>query len=383
MAWRPSTPRRMSSTWVPLVAQAPVGALRPLLNNGTVKHVGEAVAMVVAEDPYLARDAADAVDVDYDALPAVVDLKHALSDEMKVHDDLDSNMLVSWTGPFGADADGLAAVRAGIDAEKSRDDVVVVSQEMTNQRLIPVPIEPRSVMADYQIGYGRFDIYSSTQIPSALAGAIGKYFGMALNQVTVKAMEVGGGFGCKLNVYNDEVLVAYVSKQLGCPVKWTETRREAANSTIQGRGWVATATLTGTTDGDILGFELEGIADMGAYSQNFTVAIPFLGVFVGSGQYSFPTYWKMDCVTTHTMTTDAYRGAGRPEAAYYLERIIDMYSRKIGMDPPEVRRKNYIPASEFPAAVSPMGFAMDTGDYGVQPRRRPGVGRLVRSAGRA
>ena len=347
----------------PLIAQAPVGALRPLLNNGTVKHVGEAVAMVVAEDPYLARDAADAVEVDYDPLPAVVDLKESLGGAMKVHDDMDSNTLVTWAGPFGADEDTLAELRAGIDAAKSRDDTVVVSQEMINQRLIPVPIEPRSVLADYQAGYGRFDIYSSTQIPSALAGAIGRYFGMALNQVTVKAMEVGGGFGCKLNVYNDEVLTAYASKQLGRPVKWTETRREAANSTIQGRGWVATATMTGTNDGEILGFELEGIADMGAYSQNFTVAIPFLGLFVGSGQYRFPTYWKMDCVTTHTMTTDAYRGAGRPEAAYYLERIIDMYSREIGMDPAEVRRRNYIPASDFPAAVSPMGFAMDTGDY--------------------
>ncbi len=347
----------------PLIAQAPVGALRPLLNNGTVKHVGEAVAMVMAEDPYLARDAADAVEVDYDPLPAVVDLKESLGGAMKVHDDMDSNTLVTWAGPFGADEDALAELRAGIDAAKSRDDTVVVSQEMINQRLIPVPIEPRSVLADYQAGYGRFDIYSSTQIPSALAGAIGRYFGMALNQVTVKAMEVGGGFGCKLNVYNDEVLTAYASKQLGRPVKWTETRREAANSTIQGRGWVATATMTGTNDGEILGFELEGIADMGAYSQNFTVAIPFLGLFVGSGQYRFPTYWKMDCVTTHTMTTDAYRGAGRPEAAYYLERIIDMYSREIGMDPTEVRRRNYIPASDFPAAVSPMGFAMDTGDY--------------------
>ena len=347
----------------PLIAQAPVGALRPLLNNGAVKHVGEAVAMVVAEDPYLARDAADAVEVDYDPLPAVIDLKAAQSGEAKVHDGMDSNILVTWTGPFGADADALAELRAGIEAAKARPDSVVVSQEMTNQRLIPVPIEPRSVMADYHAGYGRFDIYSSTQIPSALAGAVGKYFGLALNQVTVKAMEVGGGFGCKLNVYNDEVLVAFASKHLGRPVKWTETRREAANSTIQGRGWVATATMTGTGEGEILGFELEGIADMGAYSQNFTVAIPFLGLFVGSGQYRFPTYWTMDCVTTHTMTTDAYRGAGRPEAAYYLERIIDMYAREIGMDPAEVRRRNYIPASDFPGAVSPMGFPMDTGDY--------------------
>ena len=345
-----------------LIAQVPVGTLRPLLNNGTVKHVGEAVAMVVAENPYLAKDAADAIMVDYDPLPAVVDLKHSLSDEVKVHDEA-SNTLISWVGPFGADEDALTELRDGIEAAKQREDTVVIEQEMTNQRLIPVPIEPRSVMADYQAGYDRFDIYSSTQIPSALAGALGKYFGMSLNQVTVKAMEVGGGFGCKLNVYNDEVLVAFASKQLGRPVKWTETRREAANSTIQGRGWIAAAILTGTRDGEILGFELEGIADMGAYSQNFTVAIPFLGLFVGSGQYGFPTYWKMDCVTTHTMTTDAYRGAGRPEAAYYLERIIDMYSREIGMNPADIRRANFISADDFPGAVSPMGFPMDTGDY--------------------
>ena len=346
-----------------LVAQVPVGKVRPLLNGETVKHVGEAVAMVVAADPYLARDAADAVDVDYDPLPAVIDLKESLSDASKVHDDLDSNTLVSWVGPFGMEADALAEHREKIQAAKSEPGAVTVSQEMLNQRLIPVPIEPRSVLADYQAGYDRFDIYSSTQIPSALAGAIGRYFGMGLNQVVVKAMEVGGGFGCKLNVYNDEVLTAFASKDLGCPVKWTETRREAAHSTIQGRGWVATATLTGDRSGGITGFELEGVADMGAYSQNFTVAIPFLGLFVGSGQYKFPTYWKMDCVATHTMTTDAYRGAGRPEAAYYLERIIDMYAREIGMDPAEVRRRNYIPASDFPGATSPMGFAMDTGDY--------------------
>ena len=349
----------------PLVAQVAVGAARPLLNGGTVKHAGEAVAMVVATDAYIARDAADAVDVDYDPLPAVIDLKAALSDEVKVHDDLESNTLISWVGPFGAEPDALEELAGNIAADKERDDTVVVSQEMINQRLIPVAIEPRSVMADYQVGYDRFDVYSSTQIPSALAGAVGSYFGLGLNQVTVKAMEVGGGFGCKLNIYNDEILVAFASKALGVPVKWTETRREAGGSTIHGRGWVATATITGTKEGEILAYELEGIADMGAYTQNFTVAIPFLGLFVGSGQYKMPTSWKIDCVTTHTMTTDAYRGAGRPEAAYYLERIIDIFAREIGMDPADVRRKNFVPNSEFPSAISPIGFAMDTGDYGT------------------
>ena len=346
-----------------LIAQVPVGALRPLLADGMVKHVGEAVAMVVADDRYLAQDAADAVVVDYDPLDAIVDLKDALSDATKVHDSLESNVLISWVGPFGAEADAQAQVKADIDAAKEREDTVTVSQEMVNQRLIPVPIEPRAVVAEYNRGYGQLTVYDSTQIPHALAGALGTTLGLLINQVRVVAPEVGGGFGCKLNVYNDEVLVSWAAMQLDRPVRWTETRREAANSTIQGRGWVGTATVVGTRDGEILGYQFEGIADMGAYTQNFTVAIPFLGLFVGSGQYKMPTWWKVDCVTTHTNTTDAYRGAGRPEAAYYLERIIDMYAREIGMDPAEVRKKNYIPNDQFPGAVSPVGFAMDTGDY--------------------
>lgn len=347
----------------PLLAQVPVGKVRPLLADGVVNHVGEAVAMVVAESRYLAEDAAETVFVDYDPLPAVVDLKDALSDQVKVHDDVDSNVFISWEGgPFG-DEEAIAATKSAISDAKQRDDVVVVTAEMLNQRLIPTAIEPRSVVADWNGGYGRFDVWSSSQVPHALAGAIAKTFGIASNAVRLVAPEVGGGFGAKLNVYNDEILVCFASRELGRPVKFTETRRESPNSTIQGRGWVATATITGTRDGEVLGYELHGICDMGAYSQNFTVAIPFLGVFVGSGQYKFPTHIKLDCVATHTMTTDAYRGAGRPEAIYYLERILDQYAAQIGMDPAEVRRRNYIPSSDFPAAVSPIGFAMDTGEY--------------------
>ncbi|MFQ5555247.1 MAG: xanthine dehydrogenase family protein molybdopterin-binding subunit [Acidimicrobiia bacterium] len=348
----------------PLLAQVPVGALRPLLADGAVHHAGEAVAMVVADSRYVAQDAADAIAVDYEPQEAVVSLKDAASDRLKVHDGLESNVLMSWAGPFGMEPDQIAEVKAGIDAAKEGDGVVVVSQEMTNQRLIPVAIEPRAVLADYNGGYNSFDVWSSTQMPHALAGALATTFGLPTTSVRVVAPEVGGGFGCKLNLYNDEVLVAFASMDLGAPVRWTETRREASNSTIQGRGWVATATITGTADGEILGYELEGLADMGAYSQNFTVAVPFLGLFVGSGQYKMPTYWKMDCVATNTVTTDAYRGAGRPEAIYYLERIIDMYAREIGMDPAVVRMKNFVSSDDFPAAISPLGFAMDTGDYG-------------------
>ncbi|HEU4750219.1 MAG TPA: xanthine dehydrogenase family protein molybdopterin-binding subunit [Acidimicrobiia bacterium] len=347
----------------PLLAQVAVGKLRPLLADGVVKHSGEAVAMVVAEGRNEAEDAAESVEVDYDQLKAVVNLKEAAANKAKVHDDLDSNVLITWeAGPWG-NAEGIAQTKQAIADAKVQPEVVIVSQEMINQRLIPTAIEPRSVVADWNEGYVRFTVYSSTQLPQALAGAIAKTFGLASNAVDVTAPEVGGGFGAKLNVYADEILVCFASMELNAPVKYTESRRESPNNTIQGRGWLATATITGKHDGEILGFELEGIADMGAYSQNFTVAIPFLGTFVGSGQYKFPTYWKIDCVTTHTMTTDAYRGAGRPEAIYYLERIVDVFAREIGMDPADVRRRNYIPASSFPDAVSPIGFAMDTGNY--------------------
>lgn len=345
-----------------LLAQVKIAKGRPLLAHGKVNHVGEAVAMVVAENAYQAKDAADLIDIDYEPLKAVIDLKESASDAALVHDDLESNVLLAWeAGPWG-DEEGIAATKQTIADAKARDDTVTVSIEAVNQRLIPVAIEPRSVLAEWNGGYGRFDVHSSSQIPHALMGVIKTTFGLDANQVHVTAPEVGGGFGVKLNVYSDEVLVCFAAQQLGRPVKWTETRREAAGSSTHGRGWVGTATITGTKDGEILGYELDAIADMGAYEQNLTAAIPFLALFVGSGQYKFPTHWKATCVFTHTMTTDALRGAGRPEAAYYLERVIDAYAREIGVDPIDVRKKNFIEKFDE-AVVSPIGFAIDTGDY--------------------
>ena len=345
-----------------LIAQVVIAKRRPLLAGDKVKHVGEAVAMVIAESASQARDAADLIDVDYDAHSAVIDLKEAVASSTLVHDDLESNVILAWeAGPWG-DEEGIAATKQTIADAKDRDDTVSVSVEAVNQRLIPVPIEPRSVVAEWDDGYQRFRVHSSSQVPHALMGAIKTTFGLNANQVHVTAPEVGGGFGVKLNIYNDEILVCFASQQLDRPVKWTETRREATGSSIHGRGWVGTATITGTKDGEILGYELDAIADMGAYEQNFTVAIPFLGLFVGSGQYKFPTHWKATCVFTNTMTTDAYRGAGRPEAAYYIERGIDAFSREIGVDPVDVRKKNFLDKFDE-AVVSPIGFALDTGDY--------------------
>jgi carbon-monoxide dehydrogenase large subunit len=347
-----------------LIAQVVIVKGRPLLAAGEVNHVGEAVAMVVAESAYLARDAADLIEVDYEPLKAVIDLREAVSDTALVHDDLESNVLLPWeAGPWG-DEEGIAKTKEAIAEAKARDDTISVSVEAVNQRLIPTAIEPRSVLAEWEDGYERFRVHSSTQVPHALMGGIKTTFGLDANQVHVTAPEVGGGFGVKLNVYNDEILCCFAAQQLGRPVKWTETRREAAYSSIQGRGWLGTATITGTKDGEILGYELDAIADMGAYEQNFTAAIPFLGLFVGSGQYKFPTHWKATCVFTNTMTTDAYRGAGRPEAAYYLERAIDAFAREIGVDPVEVRKKNFIDKFDE-AVISPIGFAIDTGDYGT------------------
>ncbi len=346
----------------PLLAQVPIGKLRPLLAAGEVNHVGEAIAMVVAESRYQAQDAADAIVVDFDVLPAVVDLKKAASDEVKIHDELDSNVLHTWTYHGYWEALGLEDQTPQVDAAMERDDAVVVSLEMVNQRLIPVAIEPRSVLAEYNPGYTCFTVHSSTQVPHALGGAIATTFGMRTTEVRVIAPEVGGGFGSKLNVYNDEILVSFAAKELGRSVKWTETRREAAGSTIHGRGWIGTATLVGTKDGEFLGYKLDALADMGAYTQNFTVAIPLLGLWIGSGQYKMPISWTVACVVTNTMTTDAYRGAGRPEAIYYLERIVDAYAHEIGMDPFEVRRKNFWQPDEFPAQMG-CGFSLDSGNY--------------------
>ncbi len=343
-------------------AQVAVGTLRPLLADGAVHHVGEAVAMVVADNRYLAQDAADLVFVDYEPGDAVVDLKDAYADTVQVHEGV-SNTLLTWNGhAWWEGVIDLPDPSPGIQEAKEREDTVVVSLEMVNQRLIPTAIEPRAVLADWNSGYGSVELWSSSQIPHAVAGAVGQTFGIPSNKVRVVAPEVGGGFGLKLNVYPDEILVCFASKSLGRPVRWTETRREAGFSSIQGRGWLGTATITGTKDGKIVGYELDAICDMGAYTHNFTVAIPLLGLFVAPGQYDIPTSYALHCVVTNTPTTDAYRGAGRPEAAYYLERIIDAYSREIGMDPADVRKANYWKPDQFPVTTQ-IGLTMDTGDY--------------------
>ena len=339
----------------PLLAQVPIGKLRPLLADGVVKHVGEAVAMVVADNAATARDGADAVFVDYDPLKVVVDPEYAATNEALVHDDLESNIIHTWEE---GDAEAVQALA-------DREDTVVTSVKMVNQRLIPTAIEPRGVLAEWQHGYDRVTLHTTTQQPHAVAGALALTFKLpGVSSARVIAPEVGGGFGRGLNVYAEEMLAVFASRELGRPVRWIETRSEASKSTTHGRGWAATATIVSEPDGNFLAYSLVGVADMGAYSQNFSVAIPVLGQFTMPGQYKWDAiYWKMDCVHTHTPTVDAYRGAGRPETSFYVERAVDTAARDLGMDPIELRKKNFFQPEDFPAATL-IGMSMDSGDYG-------------------
>jgi len=339
----------------PLLAQVAIGKLRPLLADEVVKHVGEAVVMVVADNAAIARDGADAVLVDYDPLTAIIDPEYAATNETLVHDELESNVIHTWEA---GEADAVQELA-------DREDTVVTSLKMVNQRLIPTAIEPRGVLAEWQHGYDRVTLHTTTQQPHAVAGALALTFGLpGVNSARVIAPEVGGGFGRGLNVYAEEMLAVFASRELGRPVRWIETRSEASKSTIHGRGWTATATIVSEPDGHFLAYSLVGVADMGAYSQNFSVAIPVLGQFTMPGQYKWEAiYWKMDCVHTHTPTVDAYRGAGRPETTFYVERTVDAAARDLGMDPIELRKKNFFQPEDFPADTL-IGMTMDSGDYG-------------------
>jgi aerobic carbon-monoxide dehydrogenase large subunit len=335
----------------PLLAQMQIGKMRPLLADGIVRHVGEAIAMVVADNRYVAQDIADAITVEYDVRTPVIDLDAAATDALKVHDDLPSNTINLIEG---GDAAAFAAVR-------DRDDVVVVTQRLINQRVIPLALEPRAVLADWNTA--KITFWTSTQMPFAIAGALSKIFGLPFSQVRVIAPDVGGAFGSKLNLYTEEVLVCFASGELARPVRWTETRREAMAATTHGRGWVATATLVATKQGDLLAYELVGLADMGAYSQCFTAGIPGLGQMAALGTYKIPVaHFKISCVMTHKMCTDSYRGAGRPEAIYCLERMVDLLARKLQMDPALLRLRNFWKTEEFPVTTA-FGVQMDSGNY--------------------
>ena len=321
--------------------------------QGKACYVGDIVAVVVAESRYQAADAVDAVVVDYDPLDPVVDLEDAAGDRVVIHDGLGTNRSYTWT----LSPDPEAVDRAFADAAHT------VSERYVQQRLIPVAMEPRGVVAIPAPHGGELTVYSATQIPHILKVMIAATCAVPEHKVRVIAPAVGGGFGSKLDVYAEELIAVAVARRLGVPTRWTEGRSENAVATIQGRGQIQHMELAADAEGKVTAVRANLTADMGAYLQLATPGIPLLGAFLYHGVYDVPAY-HFECtgVFTNLTPTDAYRGAGRPEATYALERAMDALARAVGVDGAEIRRRNYIAPDKFPYE-SIAGLTYDSGNY--------------------
>jgi carbon-monoxide dehydrogenase large subunit len=257
----------------------------------------------------------------------------------------------------GSSVDDTAIDKAFAEAE------VVISQRMLNHRLAPSAMEPRGVVAHYEPGKGTMTIWSSTQNPHILRTMIAAMNGMGQDRVRAIAPEVGGGFGAKMNIYAEDYVAAAVSRKLGLPVKWIEDRSEAFVATIHGRDILCYLDLAARRDGTVTGLKMRLIADVGAYNMILTAAIPTLTMLMANATYDIPAIRvTLTEVFTNKTPTDAYRGAGRPEATYFVERGMDLLARELNMDPAEVRRKNFISRDRFPFATQ-MGAVYDSGDY--------------------
>ncbi|MGH3104733.1 MAG: xanthine dehydrogenase family protein molybdopterin-binding subunit, partial [Gaiellaceae bacterium] len=320
------------------------------LTPDKARYAGDAVAVVVAETRALATDAAELVAVDYEPLPAVTGVEAALADGAPiVHDDLGSNHCYTWSLAAG-DADRLFSKAA-----------VTIEERYYQQRLVPNAIEPRGVLVQPSPAQGEFTMWSATQIPHIARVTLSGTTGIPEAKLRVIAPDVGGGFGSKLNVYAEEALCLILARKLGRPVKWTEERSEAYLATSHGRDVVQRIELAATQDGKITALRARLWPNMGAYLQIITPGTPLLGAWVYAGAYDIEGYdVEFTGVFTNTTPTDAYRGAGRPEATYLIERAVDALARKLDMDPIELRRKNFI--KEFPKTIA-SGLTVDSGDY--------------------
>ncbi len=339
---------------VPMAADLPEMKVpsHPALAVEKVRVVGEPVAAVVADQRYRAYDAVDLIAVEYEALPAVTDMERALEkNSPRVHEQFDSNRACLWKLAAGHPE------RAFQQADR------VVKQRFINQRLIPVAMEPRGVVAHFDPGSGQLTLWSSTQIPHLLRTQVAVMLGLPETQVRVITPEVGGGFGSKLNVYREEALVGFLAMQLKRPVKWIEMRRENFTATIHGRDQIQDVEAAVKKDGTITALRCRLLADLGAYYQLLTPMIPTLTGLLLLGAYKIPAVdIEYTGVFTNKMATDAYRGAGRPEATYLIERIVDLVAMELGMDPVDVRRKNFPQPKDFPYST-PTGVIYDSGNY--------------------
>lgn len=332
---------------------------RPVLAHGKVRHVGDAYAAVIAETYAQAKDAAqvlaDATVIE--ELPAVVDMRAAAADASnRVHDEIPDNVCFDW----GWIEDNRAAVDAAMKAAPH-----VVTLELTNNRLVPNAMEPRASIGEYFPGTGDYKLTTTSQNPHLTRLLIAAFvMGIPENKLTVVAPDVGGGFGSKIYHYGEEALVLAAAKKLGRPVRWTAERTESFLSDAHGRDHVTKIEMGCTKEGEILAIRTETYANVGAYLSNFSTATPtFLHGTLMAGPYKVPhVYVNVKAVFTNTAPVDAYRGAGRPEATFSIERVVDKMCRELNLDPFEVRRKNLLTPDQFPY-TTPVGLVYDTGNY--------------------
>jgi carbon-monoxide dehydrogenase large subunit len=317
-----------------------------------VNFMGEIVAVVVADSREQAADAIEAVEVDYDELPVVTDMMEAISGGAPViHDSLGTNKAYTWLLTNG-------------DVDKVFAEAPVVAKERYyHPRLIPNAIEPRGVVVQPIPAQGEYTIWSATQIPHILKVLLALTLNISEGKVRVVAPDVGGGFGSKLNVYAEECVALAVARRLGVPVKWTEERSEGYLATIHGRDVIQDMEVAATEEGKTLGFRVKLYADFGAYMQLVTPGIPILGAWLYHGVYEGLAYsFEANGVFTNKTPTDAYRGAGRPEATYAVERVMDALARRVGKDPAEIREMNFIPPFDEAREVL-CGLSFDSGNY--------------------
>ena len=321
--------------------------------QGKANYAGDIVAVVVAESRYAAADGLEGVVVDYEPLDAVVTIEDAETDRIVIHESEGTN--VSYVWPLVPDPDAVEAAFA--------DAAHHVTETFVHQRLIPTAMEPRGVAAVPAPHNGDMILYSSTQIPHILKVMAAITLGLPEQKVRVIAPSVGGGFGCKLNVYAEEIICMALAQRHGVPVRWTEGRTEAAGSTIHGRAQRQTIELAADADGKLTAVRATLLADMGAYLQLVAPGVPLLGAFLYHGLYDVPAYsFTCKSVFTNLTPTDAYRGAGRPEATYAIERAMDALAVVVGVGPDEIRSRNFIPTEKFPYD-SPAGLTFDSGNY--------------------
>src|SRR5437764_2321656 len=357
---RPGVVAVFTGVDVESVGPVPCGASLPglrvphhaILAKDRVYFIGHPVAVVVATDRYVAADAIDLIEVDYEPTPTVTDPEKAIAPGAPaIHPEWPDNVAFTYH------QEGGEPEKAFAEAE------IVVKQRITSQRLIPTAMETRGVVADYRAAEKNLTLWSSTQIPHLLRTLVAQMLGITENRMRVITPDVGGGFGSQLNVYAEEALMGFVSMKIGKPVKWIESRRENFLCTIHGRGHVDYYEIAAKRDGTILGIKLKIIQDLGSYFTLLTPAIPTLSVLMMPGLYKTPNV-RADVIGafTNCVPTDAYRGAGRPEATHGIERMVDMLAAELKMDPVELRLKNFIGNDEFPYQTG-TGLLYDSGNY--------------------